>query len=53
MEGEELAGFSGDKSDVYALGVVLWECTAWKVPWTLKERPIVRVIEEIVERAPA
>jgi len=51
MEGEELAGFSGDKSDVYALGVVLWECTAWKVPWTFEGTPNrARVIEEIVEK---
>ena len=52
MEGEELAGFSGDKSDVYALGVVLWECTAWKVPWTFEGTPNrARVIEEIVEKS--
>jgi len=52
MEGEELAGFSGDKSDVYALGVVLWECTAWKVPWTFEGTPNrTRVIEEIVEKS--
>ena len=52
MEGEELAGFSGDKSDVYALGVVLWECTAWKVPWTFEGTPNrAHVIEEIVEKS--
>ena len=37
--GEELEGFGGDKSDIYALGVVLWECLEWRVPWMGEARP--------------
>ena len=48
--GEELEGFGGDKSDIYALGVVLWECLEWRVPWMGDGTPTrARVIEEVVD----
>jgi serine/threonine protein kinase len=50
IEGEELDGFTGDKADVFALGVVLWECLEWRVPWTFEGAPTrARVLEEVVD----
>jgi len=50
IDGEELDGFTGDKADVFALGVVLWECLEWRVPWTFEGAPTrARVLEEVVD----
>ena len=50
MVGEDLAGFGGDKSDVYALGVVMWECLEWRIPWMNEGSPTrARIIEEVVD----
>jgi len=51
IEGEELAGFGGDKADIYALGIVLWECLNWRVPWVSESAPTrERVIDEVVNK---
>lgn len=51
IEGEELAGFGGDKADIYALGIVLWECLNWRVPWVSEGAPTrERVIDEVVNK---
>ena len=51
VEGEELAGFGGDKADIYALGIVLWECLNWRVPWVSESAPTrERVIDEVVNK---
>jgi len=51
VEGEELDGFGGDKADIYALGIVLWECLNWRVPWVSDSAPTrERVIEEVVTK---
>lgn len=48
--GEELEGFGGDKLDIYAFGVVLWECLEWCVFWMGDGMFMcVRVIEEVVD----
>ena len=43
-------GYSGDKVDVYSLGIVLWELLTWRVPWAGGEISKQEVIDSVVRR---
>ena len=48
-------GYSGDKVDVYSLGIVLWELMEFKIPWTHGDISKQLVIDSVVvknERLP-
>ena len=48
-------GYSGDKVDVYSLGIVLWELMEFKIPWTKGDISKQMVIDAVVvndERLP-
>ena len=43
-------GYSGDKVDVYSLGIVLWELMEWRIPWTGANISKQEVIDSVVGR---
>ena len=43
-------GYSGDKVDVYSLGIVLWELLTWRVPWAGGEISKQEVLDSVVRR---
>ena len=51
VEGETAPdGYSGDKVDVYSLGIVLWELFEWRIPWMGGKPASKREIIDLVVR---
>ena len=51
LEGAEPpVGYSGDKVDVYSLGIVLWELMEWRIPWTGANISKQEVVDTVVGR---